>query len=157
MTTVLILDIVRMFKARKQVNEYKYKIFSWMNLITILSVIILLVSSTGSFLSYLRWHQEVSLSSSYVYLLAAIQFSIHSLSNNYICDTGIWYWGQLYKWKSIESYTWSSDMQYVVFKMKKKFLGIESELKFKIKECLSEEAKDFLNSKIGSSESIQQA
>ena len=138
-TVVLILDIVRMHKARKQVNEYKYKIFNWMNVITILSVILLLFSSTGSLIIYLRSHQEIFLSSSYVFLIAAIQLIIPSLSNNYLCDTGVWYWGQLYKWNSIESYTWSSDEQYVVFKMKKKFLGIESELRFKIKEYLSEE------------------
>jgi hypothetical protein len=154
MTAVLILDIIRMFKARKQVNEYKYEIFNSMNLITLLIVIISLANSTVSFLSYLSLHRGVFLSSSYVFLLAAIQFSIRSLSKNYICDTGIWYWGQLYKWNSIETCTWSPDMQNVAFKMKKKFLGIENELKFKIKECLGEDAKSFLNSQIGSSESI---
>lgn len=145
-TVVFVLDIVRMLKARKQINDYKYKVFNWMTVITILSVILLFVSSAGSLLSYFKSDWEIFLLNAYIFFVVAIQFSFHSLSNNYICDTGILYWGQLYSWSNIISYDWSSNEQYVIFKLKKKYFWGEDELRFKIKECLREEIKAYLDS-----------
>jgi hypothetical protein len=135
-------------KARKQINEYKYKVFSWMSVITILLVILFLISSAGSLFSYFRSHQPMVMANAYIFLLAAIQFLINFLNGNYICDAGIFYWGHLYKWSSIEAYTWSPDNSYVMFKMKK-FFGIENEAKFKIKECLRDDIRDYLNNYLG--------
>ena len=156
MTVVLALDIIRIFRSRKQVNEYKYKVFSWMTVSTILLVMIFLISSTGSLFTYTRSFKPIYMANTYIFFVAAIQNFISLLSGNYICDTGIWYWGQLYKWSNIVSYSWYPDNNYVGFKMKKKLLGIESELKFKIKECLSEEIRAYISVHLGSSEPTQQ-
>jgi hypothetical protein len=153
-TVVLVLDLIKIHRGRKQVNEYKYKIYNWINITTTLAIILFLMSSVLSILSYFRSHRPIAMSNAYIFLIVAIQYSIHLFTSNYICDTGIWYWGQLYKWDSIASYTWSSKENYVVFKIKKKFFGIESELTFRIKELLREEVEAYLSSHLGNSELI---
>lgn len=147
-TVVLVLNIIMAIKARKQINEYKYKVFSWMSVITILLVMMFLICSVTSLFSYFRTHQPMVMANVYIFLAAAIQFLINFLNGSYVCDVGILYWGHLYKWSSIESYTWSPDNSYVTFKMKKIF-GIENEARFKIKECLRDERRDYLDNYLG--------
>jgi hypothetical protein len=147
-TLVVVFDLITIYTAKKQINEYKYKIFSSLMSTSIVTLVLVTICFGVNLISYLILLKKASLINAYLYLVIAIQFSFHILSSNYICDAGIWSWGRLYKWGKISSYYWSDDGQYVLFEFSRKFLVHENKLKFRIKDELRDEISFFLDNHI---------
>jgi predicted CDP-diglyceride synthetase/phosphatidate cytidylyltransferase len=145
---ILVYDIYSLYKSKRQIREYKFRISSWLTPFSIVSIVLVVVFAIFLLVEYLTFNEGMFLLNVYIFLIIAIQYSFHVSNKDYICDVGVLFWGRLYKWNEISSYCWANGGRYLIFKVKNKFLGIENELKFRINEELKDEISGYLSIQI---------
>lgn len=148
-TAVLIVDVLRRQKSRNQVNAFVYKISSRYRAGEITAVVVLVILSVGSLISYFQSHWIVSLANTYIFLIAGIQSSFRAFERYYICDTGVWYSARLFKWDEIKSVQFAHDGPYFIMRAKK-LLDMGDGVNFILSEDIREEAISYLASHIKS-------
>jgi hypothetical protein len=147
---ILVFDIISLFKSKRQIREYKFRLSSWLTPFSIVSIVLVVVFAIFLLVEYFMFNEGMFLLNIYIFLIIAIQYSFHVSNKDYICDVGVLFWGRLYKWNNISSYYWADSERYLIFKVKNKFLGMENELKFRINEELKDEVNDYLDIQINS-------
>jgi FlaA1/EpsC-like NDP-sugar epimerase len=149
MTFVFALNLYRINKGKKQICDYKYRIYNRFTIYSIITIVLLLISIYEIIVSYFNTGRVIPLFNAYVCLLMIILICIYLSNKNYICDSGIWFSGRLYKWSDITTYSWIEDSRYILFQINDNSIISEYKLRFRIEKEQKEEIESYLSSNMG--------
>lgn len=145
LVTMLVgFDIINIFRNKRQIKDFKYQLHTGRTLSA--AVILVLSLTIACYLAYTHFvlRKPALLSNAYIFLLLSIQLGFHLSNKSYICDIGIFYWGGIYKWSDLQSYSWDEKGRYITFKVIKRAFNLTDDIKFRIEEGLKDEVDGYL-------------
>ncbi|MDF2804641.1 MAG: hypothetical protein K0S61_4546 [Anaerocolumna sp.] len=147
-TIILIFNVYRINKDKKQIRDYKFQIYSRYMILIAIAIVLVLVSIYEFIFSYLKTSSVIPLLNAYVYFVILILICIYLSNKNYLCDSGVWFLGRLYKWSQITTYLWIKDSRYILFVINDNSIMSEYKLRFRIEKEQKEEIEAFLSKTI---------
>jgi hypothetical protein len=154
-TFVLIISLFSKHKIRKQISEYKFRIYSRFAIVILLAIILSSANLFEAIYSYLNSGRISPLLNAYVNVVMIGILYTYISCKSYICDSGVWSLGVLHKWNDIQAYYFTSDRRYIVFKIKDNTIISEYKLKYRIDQESIEEINTYLSSYLVRLEQIQ--
>lgn len=144
-TFALVFNLYRINKDRKQISDYKYQIYNRYTILITIAFVLMMIGIYGFLDSYFETSRVLPLLNAYVYFVMLILLGVYIYNKDYICDSGIWFLGRLYKWSEISTYKWIKDFRYIIFEINDNSIMSLYKLRFRVVKEQKEEIEKYLS------------